>query len=777
MNSNVNMLTHKSLSINRDTSTDLLSNNNTSKANTKSNTETSFNSPPIIIFKKASRSSLSNTSNDSASSASSSSSAASSTHSSASSSPSLQRTKIVNTSNNYDKFKNLNDNTPQAQKFNSNSKTVLKSNHKEKSEMSSKSLAKELKKSSSCNEFRMEDSEYDKIKLHLHELSHNVELKLQGLIPDDEIQNKIGCWIQPNTNTSNNSTVNSLNNVRKPPVAARNFYNNSYNYNNPQCNYYRNFNDWRSHLIYYKQIKGYNRGTPEEIRSMNLNRNLILKSISSSNLNNNNNSNISEINNTGYSYKPNFSNIPNIITESSGLPPGPIDLNSKQNFLSLIPLTKSNSNLSKPNYNSTNPNLSSSSTNINTTTNNNINNGSNSSSEIYIEQLKLIQTALNNSDQKAGLTSTTTNKSLNSLTVVPLSTASSAPQLNKLGSLNNINTNLNNLAQKNISPTPYTAITNIDFRMDNVRKSNELSVSNTKLIPYSKGNRAGGGNKVVVPKSDKQSSYQFQFTPSLINNLISSTAQVSSVSSNVLQSNNPSLISSMLQNNAQSSLNEAEPSYYTITSLDTSAKMKSDSTASLNSKQNKRIIAFYHRMNENDYGVKSQSGGTPTESQISASQAPQTLDLVNHLNKTKQIKQNLIHDKPSLANFINSNNLLTKSTNAKQLMSIKKLHKHLQTQHQQFLFQEGSASGGSGSEASAQKDKNALDVDTKSSSADLNANSSASLGNQNGISSVNNVDKTAMNDGRNVNDNNLAPGTSTRFINLLNHRIKYQVAN
>jgi hypothetical protein len=94
----------------------------------------------------------------------------------------------------------------------------------------------------------------------------------------------------------------------------------------------------------------------------------------------------------------------------------------------------------------------------------------------------------------------------------------------------------------------------------------------------------------------------------------------------------------------------------------------------------------------------------------------------------------------------------------------------LQAQHQQLLFQEGDTNGNS-SDSNPQKVKNDVEVAAKHNE-DLNANSSNSLNNQNTVSNVDNVDKTNVNDGSNI-----PSGTSTRFINLLNHRIKYQVAN
>ena len=116
--------------------------------------------------------------------------------------------------------------------------------------------------------------DYNKIKEGLNELSLQVEFKMQGLLADDETKNQIGYWMSERSTTTNNSNSNNINpltnttttitatttntntNKKLPHMTNPAKANNTYG----QCkNFFRNFNDWRSHLVFYKQMKGYNR--------------------------------------------------------------------------------------------------------------------------------------------------------------------------------------------------------------------------------------------------------------------------------------------------------------------------------------------------------------------------------------------------------------------------------------------------------------------------------------------------------------------------------------
>ncbi|RNA10868.1 hypothetical protein BpHYR1_053441 [Brachionus plicatilis] len=96
-----------------------------------------------------------------------------------------------------------------------------------------------------CHRFDLDHKEYDKLKQTLIELELPTEFKILNLIPDDEANNILGDW---QVRTQANSKV-----FHNKPLGSRpNFsFNNSSNF----VYQFRNFNDWRSHLIYYKQKK------------------------------------------------------------------------------------------------------------------------------------------------------------------------------------------------------------------------------------------------------------------------------------------------------------------------------------------------------------------------------------------------------------------------------------------------------------------------------------------------------------------------------------------
>ncbi len=108
-----------------------------------------------------------------------------------------------------------------------------------------------------------DSSDYERIKENLNDFSRRVDFKMKGLLADDETRNQINDWLcERGTNVV-------------PPVNAQYISSNKKNKttNNTNSNsqsYYRTFNDWRSHLIFYKQTKGYHRNTPEEMSFRNL---------------------------------------------------------------------------------------------------------------------------------------------------------------------------------------------------------------------------------------------------------------------------------------------------------------------------------------------------------------------------------------------------------------------------------------------------------------------------------------------------------------------------
>lgn len=91
----------------------------------------------------------------------------------------------------------------------------------------------------------LDPQDYEKLKQALIELELPNELKVMSLISDDVANNVLGDWnarIQANSKAFFNK-----------PLASRPTFSNNYNSN--LVYQFRNFNDWRSHLIYYKQKK------------------------------------------------------------------------------------------------------------------------------------------------------------------------------------------------------------------------------------------------------------------------------------------------------------------------------------------------------------------------------------------------------------------------------------------------------------------------------------------------------------------------------------------
>ena len=159
----------------------------------------------------------------------------------------------------------------------------------------------------------------------------------------------------------------------------------------------------------------------------------------------------------------------------------------------------------------------------------------------------------------------------------------------------------------------------------------------------------------------------------------------------------------------------------------------------------------------------------------------------NNETLTDKIKENRLKnaafiDQPSLTSFISSNNLIAQSlknstsnnsnltSNNRQLAKIKNLNKQLQIQHQEFFYPDTNSG-----DLSIIKDKNKKYpnevLDTKKT------NSRAKI--EKGDSISNNQVKKRLDENdepRLIVENN-APRSTPNFLNVINHRIKYQVAN
>ncbi|CAF1105997.1 unnamed protein product [Brachionus calyciflorus] len=102
------------------------------------------------------------------------------------------------------------------------------------------------------HKFDLDIKEYDIIKQNLLEYSLPTEFKILNLIPDEEAQNVLGSWNFRNDKIQKVSP--------NKPLASRPTF--SYSFSSNITYQFRNFNDWRSHLIYYKQKKNGHNNLP-----------------------------------------------------------------------------------------------------------------------------------------------------------------------------------------------------------------------------------------------------------------------------------------------------------------------------------------------------------------------------------------------------------------------------------------------------------------------------------------------------------------------------------
>ena len=325
-----------------------------------------------------------------------------------------------------------------------------------------------------------------------------------------------------------------------------------------------------------------------------------------------------------------------------------------------------------------------------------------------------------------------------------------------------------------------------------------------------KGFRAGGGVLRIAPKLDKQN-YQFQFTSNLLSNLITDT-NASSVP----------LIESVIPYVEPGT----ESSYYTITSFETKAAQQTTNSNPTNNSKNatnsnsssgsssgnsdvnmqqsktlnhnkQRIIALYQRIRENEL-ENSKSFILPEERQKSffdekdrQRQKTPNETLTEKIKETRSRNPNSI-DQPSLTSFITSNHLIGQSlknsnsnapattststtTNSnRQLAKIKNLNKQLQMQHQEFFYPDLHANSSEllvTHKNAAKKHSNIMVdvVNTKNNTiTHRKMDKSDSM-------PVNKVSKR-LDDPNLIVENN-APRSSPNFLNVINHRIKFQVAN
>jgi hypothetical protein len=111
-------------------------------------------------------------------------------------------------------------------------------------------------------------SEYERIKENLNDFSRRVDFKMKGLLADDETRNQVNDWTRERGVNVPPPPLPPVVNIQY--ISSNKKNKTTSNTNSNSQSYYRTFNDWRSHLIFYKQTKGYHRNTPEEMSFRNL---------------------------------------------------------------------------------------------------------------------------------------------------------------------------------------------------------------------------------------------------------------------------------------------------------------------------------------------------------------------------------------------------------------------------------------------------------------------------------------------------------------------------
>ena len=564
----------------------------------------------------------------------------------------------------------------------------------------------------------LNEEKYDLIKQEFIGLTFPNVLKSQNLIAEDEEFDVIGLW-----SVKLNSQPNHVN---KHHITKYSFPHNQ-NTSNYQ---FRNFNDWRSHLIYYKQIKGYKNVPHFYCKNENLNQ----APYNSNNHNHNNNNKQTEQ------------------VQKQDQHMGPIITTNLLTF---------------DRCNQSDHSFKSNSTAVQTALNNEL---------IHKASLNAIRNQ-HNITQTQSLISTNlgpselcvTNNKTNQWAIQfsnNLKNLSSLLSLNPIG--NNINVNQNNLCLNNNATTnnkyltgPIPHRTNIDFKMDR-RACDPYSSPGTRQLSYNKGLRAAGGSVLrITPKLEKH--YQFQFTPALINNIISTTGSIANNNNNPISNTSPSSLptnSPSLTTAIVSKSTDENHSYYTITSFESANKdnkiISSGNNNSNNNKENndkKKVIAFYHRINESDL-VKNQTNVDQSnktgDTQKNENYRVSKFSLKStHINGNNSGPQHI--NQPSLTTFM-VNNLQSKMKSKRHNTLSNVASNRLNSQHHQIIY--------------------SPHAETKTQDTDL----SSKIVGKNEADKLDEASSNRQNANSMLNSSNI-PNPTTRFVNLLSQNVKYEVAN
>jgi len=294
-----------------------------------------------------------------------------------------------------------------------------------------------------------------------------------------------------------------------------------------------------------------------------------------------------------------------------------------------------------------------------------------------------------------------------------------------------------------------------------------------------RGSRAGGGILRIMPKKDKTSvstsnkadlaatttttssfnTNQQTISTSLIRSFLSSNNSSISQTSSVLTSNLSEVTPSRLNQLDEQSTENIEASVNFKQSL---SKLAMNSNV-LNKQTSNQVITMYHRINENEYTSKPSSNTSIRSDKNSLKK--ENIDIHNLLKKYKKNRMNMIGNS-KLSKFVSTGNLI-----AKENIDFFKMRSRLQEQHQQLILNQNlnlnsnifeQSTNITMTQASTEK---LIQKETMTSQRD---------------SEIKNVKEETVKESHqaiNSTHTNANNATSSRFVNLVNQRINYQIAN
>ena len=302
------------------------------------------------------------------------------------------------------------------------------------------------------------------------------------------------------------------------------------------------------------------------------------------------------------------------------------------------------------------------------------------------------------------------------------------------------------------------------------------------FLQFFVGLRAGGGVLRITPKVDKQN-YQFQFTSNFLNKLIYESNPNIPIIESVIPYVEPGTensyytITSFDPKNSQSSQNNSNKSNNTTTSSTTNVNVISEKDR-VSNKQ--RILALYQRIKESELdntirlnkAMSEEKFDNQTFEEKKRPRSKGEIRELTNLQVQDKKTKNPIIDQPSLTNFITNSNLIanTLKNNCKQIGKIKNLSKHLQMQHQEFF--DGNPNEMTLKEKSiSKKQQNDLGETVKIKESDKKVDLTDNKKTEKRLAQH---DANLTEEEKNSTKRN---NNSPSFLNVINHRIKFQVAN